>query len=324
MEVRALKKSDVDVQDIARITYETSKQYLLAENKNQSVILEEITEGIAKDCYDLIFIAELNGRTVGWLALYEMMNFNTGHIWNWHPAVLPCENENICASKLIRAALSHLNESGFHKVTIDFIVTDKNEPYLSKYLDWYSNAGITEKFEEKYYVKNLNEEPFEAYIPDGYSIGYISKAKLDDLYNCWSEIFSFSSDQFIMSLDAEGRRSFFHESWSREKPMIDEASLTLYHKDRLIGFSRFLPIYESSDGHLAPIGILPEYRRKGLGRELLKLSMLKLKKLHYKTISFFVSSSNKDAISFYENLGFTYKSRIIALSGFIGPEFTYT
>ncbi|MGC9779518.1 MAG: GNAT family N-acetyltransferase [Candidatus Heimdallarchaeota archaeon] len=48
-----------------------------------------------------------------------------------------------------------------------------------------------------------------------------------------------------------------------------------------MGFSRLLPMYESTDGYLAPIDILPEYRRKGLAKELLKMSMLKLKESNY-------------------------------------------
>jgi hypothetical protein len=110
-------------------------------------------------------------------------------------------------------------------------------------------------------------------FPDGYSVGHISETGLDALFDCWTEIFASSDDQVYHSLDAAGQRALLIKSWSREKPLIDNASLTLYHHSRLIGFCRFLPIYGPTDGCLAPIGIIPEYRRNGLAQALLRKSI---------------------------------------------------
>ncbi|UCE95446.1 MAG: GNAT family N-acetyltransferase, partial [Candidatus Bathyarchaeota archaeon] len=176
-------------------------------------------------------------------------------------------------------------------------------------------TGITEIIEEKFYKKNITEENLETSIPDEYSLGYISEANLDELFNCWVKIFSSSNDQYFSSLDKEGRRDFFFNNWNKEKPLIKEASLTLSHKGKLIGFSRILPIYEPTDGCLAGMGILPEYRRKGLAQKLLKMSMLKLKELKFETMSFFVSIGNLAAISFYEKLGFKSQYKIASLVG---------
>jgi ribosomal protein S18 acetylase RimI-like enzyme len=266
----------------------------------------------------LIFIAENNGKIAGWLAFYERQAWMLGiaHIWNWHPVVLPNENEYKIAGELIQEALSHLKEIGLHKVTIDFPQVNRDtQPYFDKYLDWYSQAGIDDILEERFYKKRITEENLKISIPDEYSLGYISETDLEDLFNCWAETFSSSEDDFFLSLDAEGRRDFFFDRWSREKPLVKEASLTLLHKDKLIGFIRILPLYEPTDGCLSGIGILPEYRRKGLAQELLKISMLKLKELDYQTMSFFVSTGNSAAISFYEKLGFRSNYKIVSLSG---------
>jgi ribosomal protein S18 acetylase RimI-like enzyme len=182
-------------------------------------------------------------------------------------------------------------------------------------VDWYSRAGITEIIEEKFYKRDLTEEDLEAVIPDAYSLGYISETDLDDLFDCWVEVFSSCDDQFLLNLDAEGRRDLFFDSWSRAKPLIHKASLTLFHKSRLIGFVRFLPIYEPTDAYLAPIGILPEYRRKGLAQELLKMGMTKLRALNYRTMSCYVSTGNLAAISFYKKMGFVSRYKITSLFG---------
>lgn len=319
MDIKALKKSNADFQKLAELTYiAMGRNSLLAEDATEETILRNLSEGITNHCYDSIFIAENNGKIIGWLAFYEMQTWmlEIAHIWNWHPVVHPNENERETANKLIQEAFSYLKEIGLHKVTVDFPQVNKDtQSYFNKYLDWYSQAGIAEIFEEKFYKKTITEENFEISIPDKYSLGYISETDLEDLFNCWVEIFSSSNDKFFLSLDEEDRRDFFFDRWSRQKPIIKEASLTLFHRNKLIGFIRVLPLYEPTDGCLSGIGILPEYRRKGLAQELLKISVLKLKELNYQTISFFVSITNSAAISFYEKLGFKSKHKIASLSG---------
>lgn len=319
MDIKVLKKSEVDLQQLAELTYTAmARSSLLAEDVTRETILRNVSERITNHCCDWIFIAENYRKIVGWLAFYEMQAWmlDFAHIWNWHPVVFPNENENEVANELIQTAFSHLKERGLHKVTIDFPQVNKDtQSYFNRYLGWYSQTGITEVFEEKFYKKNITEENLEISIPDEYSLGYISETDLEDLFNCWVKTFSSSKDKFFLSLDAEGRRDFFFDRWGRDKPLITEASLTLFHKDKLIGFIRILPLYEPTDGCLSGIGILPEYRRKGLAQELLKAGMLKLKESNYRTISFFVSTTNSVAISFYEKLGFKSQHIIASLSG---------
>ena len=319
MNIKALKKSDVDFRKLAELTFVTmGRSNLIAEDVTEETVQRNISERITNHWYDRIFIAEDNGKIAGWLAFYEMQAWMSeiAHIWNWHPVVFPSEDETEIANELIRRAFSHLKEIGFHKVTVDFPRVNKDtQTQFNKNLNWYSRAGITEVFEEKFYKKDIIEENSEISIPDEYTLGYVSETDLEALFNCWVETFSSSKDEFFLSLDAEGKRDFFFDRWSREKPLIKEASLTLFHKDKLIGFSHILPLYEPTDGCLSGIGILPEYRRKGLARKLLKISIMKLKEANYQTISFFVSTTNSDAISFYEKLGFRSKHKIASLSG---------
>lgn len=318
LDTKALKKSDVDFQKLAELTYVAMvRSNLLAEDVTEATVLHNISERITNHCYDLVFIAENNGNIVGCLAFYEKQAWTPemAHIWNWHPVVFSNENENEIAKELIQEAFSHLKEIGFSKVTIDFPqVNEDTQSHFSKFIGWYSQTGVVETFEEEFYKSNITEENFAISIPDEYSLGYVSETDLDDLFSCWIEVFSSSKDEFFLSLDAKGRRDLFFDRWSREKPLIKEASLTLFHKDKLIGFCRILPLYESTDGCLSGIGILPEYRTKGLAQELLRMSMLRLKEMDYQTMSFFVSTTNSAAISFYEKLGFKSKHKIASLS----------
>ncbi|MGC9333629.1 MAG: GNAT family N-acetyltransferase [Anaerolineae bacterium] len=316
MEPRVLRKSEVDLDRLAELTYVAMKtNQLLAEEMAEEAIRNGLSERIPSHCHDWVLTAESNGKIVGWFAFYEMSDSGIAQIWEWHPVVFPDEHENQVAHALIQRAVSHLGEIGLDKVTIDFRVTESSQSCFTTYLAWYSQAGIAEIVEETFYRRDLPEEALEVLIPDEYSLGYVSETALDDLFSCWLDIFSSSSDQFFLSLDAQGRRDLFFDSWSREKPLVDEASLTLHHKGELIGFIRLLPIDQSTEASLAPIGILPEYRRKYLARELLKMSMRRLNELNYQTVSCYVSTSNSAAVSFYENLGFVSKHRITSLFG---------
>ncbi|MBN2391998.1 MAG: GNAT family N-acetyltransferase [Anaerolineae bacterium] len=316
MNIKVLEKSEVNLERLAALTYVARKRNnLLAEGTTEEAILRNISEGIAEYCHDLVFVAEHNGEIVGWLAFYDMSDSGIASIWDWHPVVFPGEHEDEIASALIQEAFSHLREIDLHKVAIDFQVNERTHSCFTRYLKWYARAGITEIIEEKYYKRDLTEADVEGVIPDAYSLGYISETDLDDLFECWVGVFSSCDDRFLLNLDAEGRKALFFDSWSRAKPLIHEASLTLSHQGHLIGFVRFLPLYGPTDAYLAPIGILSEYRRKGLAQELLKMGMTKLKASKYQTMSCYVSTSNSAAISFYEKMGFVSRHKITSLFG---------
>ena len=319
MEIRAQAKSDVDAQrlaELAVIAMERSRR--VPEGMSVETVLSRTLDDITADCHDPVIVAENDGELAGWLAFYKMSDLGIAQIWDWHPVVSPGEREDEISGALIREAVSHVSALGLHKISVDFRVSKRDEPALAKVLGWYAQAGITETIEEQLFRKELTEEALEATLPEEYTLGYISRTASDDLFACWEEVFSSGSDAFFNSLDADGRRKLFASSWAKEKPLIDGASLTLYHEDRLIGFCRLLPSHDSTDGFLAPIGILAAYRRKGLARKLLSISMLRLKELGYRTISFYVSTANMPAIAFYEKLGFVPDHRIVSLIGEVG------
>ncbi|MHA1126768.1 MAG: GNAT family N-acetyltransferase [Candidatus Heimdallarchaeota archaeon] len=317
MEIKIIKKEEINLQQIAELTYKTMKRNgTLTPEITEEFLLTNISKNIANHFHDSIVIAESDDTIVGWLAFYVFTDLQIAQIVNWHPVVLSSDKENEIATDLIRKAFLHLKKLGLEKVTIDFVpVNERAKSNYNRLLDWYAQVGLTEIQEESYYKKDITEETYEVNFPDNYTVGLISEANLDDVYNCWLEIFTSSNDSFFHSIDPKGRKDFFYSTWSKDKPLINDASFALYHKEKIIGLSRLLPKYEEKDGYLAPVGIIPKYRRKGLAEDLLKLSMQKLKMLNYKTMSFYVSSTNLSAISFYEKLGFKVQNKIASLIG---------
>lgn len=312
-----LKIEDVDLQQIAKLTYQTMKKSgTLAINLTEEIMLENIAENIREHCHDSLIIAKSNNTIIGWLAFYSFSDMQLAQIMNWHPVVFSMENENEIANGLIQKAFLYLKKLSLNKVCIDFVpINERTKIIYNKYLEWYSRVGVTQVQEESYYKKNITEDSYEIEFPENYTVGLISETDLDDIFNCWFEIFTSSNDSFFHSINPEERKDFFYNSWSKKEPIIKEASLVLFHKEKLIGLSRLLPKYKATDGYLAPIGIIPEYRRKGLAEKLLKSSIQKLKMLNYETMSFYVSSNNHSAISFYEKLGFQPQNKIASLIG---------
>lgn len=73
-----------------------------------------------------------------------------------------------------------------------------------------------------------------------------------------------------------------------------------------LGFSNFraIPTFVKK-GHIVSIAVLEEYRRKGIGTELLKASMKSMKEYYgAEEVYLEVRVSNYPAISLYEKLGF--------------------
>jgi len=130
---------------------------LLAEDITEEATRSDISGRMASHCYDRVFLAEDHGAIVGWLAFYEMADSAWAQVWDWHPVVLPSENENDIAEVLIKAALSHLQEIGLRRVAIDFRVTESTRSSLTRYLGWYQQAGITRIVEETFYRKSLTK-----------------------------------------------------------------------------------------------------------------------------------------------------------------------
>ncbi len=68
--------------------------------------------------------------------------------------------------------------------------------------------------------------------------------------------------------------------------------------------SGFLPGFIKK-GHIVSIAILPDYRRKGIGTELMRRAMESLKNVYgCKEVYLEVRVSNRPAIEFYHKLGF--------------------
>ncbi|WP_422487256.1 GNAT family N-acetyltransferase [Gudongella sp. DL1XJH-153] len=96
------------------------------------------------------------------------------------------------------------------------------------------------------------------------------------------------SDQKLLNIEVEKKRGFHVYMALLEGIIVGKVHLHLIN----------------GEGGIFGLGIIPEYRGKGLGRELLLLSVEKLKEFHANHIYLQVDAENDTALGLYQSCGF--------------------
>jgi ribosomal-protein-alanine N-acetyltransferase len=111
---------------------------------------------------------------------------------------------------------------------------------------------------------------------------------------------------------------YFYESLLAELP---EAFLVAEVERKLVGyimckieygFSNFKKLGFVKKGHVVSVAVLPEHRKKGIGRALIEEAMAGVKLKKSDELYLEVRCSNTEAIRLYEKLGFVIKQRLKA------------
>ena len=100
---------------------------------------------------------------------------------------------------------------------------------------------------------------------------------------------------------SEAQNSYLKEVFEKHYPMmVSELNQTI------IGVCDIIPYPELGFRHVGKLGmwVLPEYRGKGVGRELLVHTLSEAKKFGLEKVELQVYSDNQPAISLYKSVGF--------------------
>jgi [ribosomal protein S18]-alanine N-acetyltransferase len=111
---------------------------------------------------------------------------------------------------------------------------------------------------------------------------------------CFSESIAYSPEEMALGLSQPGAFALVAEEDGR----VDAFALFCQERRHL--------------GHLITIDILPEFRRMGLGRELMELGEQRLRDNGVSRLVLEVDVRNEQAIGFHERLGFAIRRRLPA------------
>ena len=112
-------------------------------------------------------------------------------------------------------------------------------------------------------------------------------------------------DQYIklcFELDSDSIRLWSKRQWEKEFYKKEAKIFALFSANKIIGVCSFDVILD--EAHINYFLINQKYRRKGLGRYLMKNLISQFKILNLEKVLLEVSESNSGAQEFYNNLGF--------------------
>jgi ribosomal protein S18 acetylase RimI-like enzyme len=144
-------------------------------------------------------------------------------------------------------------------------------------------------------------------------IRYAKTADLDAVLDLWWQLYKFHLDEFNSGRTCFELAPDAHEklkSYYLEKVLPHHKVLVAEDKGKLIGYCEFepiirLPIFKESRGmKISGLYIIPAYRKKGVGKRLLKEVDVVRKLAQLKRVEVEAHIKNEDAISFYSSFGF--------------------
>jgi ribosomal protein S18 acetylase RimI-like enzyme len=93
-----------------------------------------------------------------------------------------------------------------------------------------------------------------------------------------------------------------------EKLAVDDLIFVAEDNGSIIGAC--MAGYDGHRGWLYAVGVLPEYRRKHIGTQLVAFAMQALRSLGCKKVNLQIRSTNTQVASFYQSLGFAAEDRL--------------
>jgi len=134
-------------------------------------------------------------------------------------------------------------------------------------------------------------------LPPGYSIATVNKHEAGK--RAAVSHAAFESGKGIEEYTENYRRFMDSPVYDPEMDLVVVAP-----EGRFAAFCLCWADKETKSGYIEPFGTHPEYRRRGLGKALLRTALIKLKTLGMETASICVEADNEAAENLYEATGF--------------------
>lgn len=116
------------------------------------------------------------------------------------------------------------------------------------------------------------------------------------------DVFHHSRDKWFSTLTGPQQASMILNCWFKRDTIDNDASIVLRKDGQFIGF--VVARIEGGESEIGPIGLLPEYRGRGLGRAMLSHVVRQLRTKEAESAFICASTANRRAADLYSSLGF--------------------
>ena len=297
---------DIEIGELANFIYRVRKDNNILGDQTIELIKKELVE--TRDMYKfLLYYAYLNDRLVG-LLLLSINIPKFGFIWDWYPYVEPRPKEDLVAIQFLKNCIENTGRD-IDRFEVAFTIeTEQNKTRYIQYSKWFESLNFHRIAEEAAMELTLDNKEFEPLaFPKNIDLKSIQDADLNDLVDCAYEIFNSSQDIIFLDLGEAQKQAMVNKIFdTSKKPIIEDASLILMESGVVIGFVVVIP--DGNEAEIRSFGIRPKYRNKGLGKNLILLSLSTLIKNGFKVVLLDVTIENKPAFGVYSKLGFKISS----------------
>ncbi|HUU79620.1 MAG TPA: GNAT family N-acetyltransferase [candidate division Zixibacteria bacterium] len=252
--------------------------------------------------------ATINDELIGWLLFVKHSNSEAEiNPWalNGHPILSKESRDQIeTSSLLLKEAIKQAEKEQVHRLELSFM---KNIPYNLKNEKIYTSLGMRLIEQTCHMRQNLENFSLpEINIPAKFKITPISQISKNDFYKCFYNVFRTSEDEWMLDKsDSEIKDHFESDVYNNHFELISDASICLIDNGgNLMAFTVLRKSHGEKNGHIWIIGVDTNYRKQGIGRNLLNLVKSKLIEMEYKSISLNVNLTNKPAYDLYCKTGF--------------------
>ena len=315
MQIRIQSWEEINQENLAKFIIETRQREGAPTDPATIETFRNYIERMSQRPESVPIVAYSNHHIVGWLVLFSFIP-KVATIGRWHPTVKPGSQPEIIAARLLEASINHAQAQGFERFEAELTeITPSTELRAQQYQRWLEAQGMYLVVEEARFERKLTPTSVPVvHLPPNFELMPLAKFTNEELRDPFFEMFNNSMDRFWLDQPAEQRLTAYNFWFDRERPFIDQASSVLVKGPEIVGVTVVRPIREV--GMLGPIGVIPQYRRQGLGCGLLAFSMQGALASGFSTVQLEVDITNEPACALYQTMGFQHVNglRIFALT----------
>lgn len=248
-------------------------------------------------------IAKIDEKIVGWI-FFVQMTATEAEINPWtmngHPIVLKeFENDYSIAQNLIAKTIEYGISKGLTRIELSYMERDSDKKVN------YQSLGLNLVERNCHMRQELSQKIDYTGFPENLKVVPISQLDTDKFYQCFFETFRASQDIWLNDKTDDEIYDYFHEVVLEDNfPLIESASIGISTNDQLIAFSIVRESHGEENGQLWIMGVHSKYRRKGIGRKIIRHVKSTLEQKGCKSTSLNVNLSNIPAKTLYLSEGY--------------------